>query len=297
VGLEAPGKAALIRPANRAPDAGDRLIGVQEQDGGVLGAELAQVGHGGQPGGGVEQPYQVAGGEVQLGRQAGERPAPGQVGFEQAHRLDDGGMRRSRVPGRRAAGLRDGLAELAERNGHTMTESPMLNDILKDEWGFDGVVVSDWGAARTITAAKAGLDLVMPGPTGPWGPARVMLIDTALAYIRTGVESYAEKVVARALRGVTSGSPVIATKGGHWHEYEDFPIDGRPDTLRAHCEISLRALEVDRIDLYQLHHADPEVPLPESMGALKQLRREGKIAAIGQPSKQTRKQLRSVSID
>jgi len=56
-------------------------------------------------------------------------------------------------------------------NGHTMTESPMLNDILKDEWGFDGVVVSDWGAARTITAAKAGLDLVMPGPTGPWGPA------------------------------------------------------------------------------------------------------------------------------
>jgi hypothetical protein len=64
---------------------------VQEQDGGVLGAELAQVGHGGQAGGGVEQPYQVAGGEVQLGCQAGQRPAPGQVGFEQEHRLDDGG--------------------------------------------------------------------------------------------------------------------------------------------------------------------------------------------------------------
>ena len=56
-------------------------------------------------------------------------------------------------------------------NGHTMTESPMLNDILKGEWGFDGVVVSDWGAVRTITAANAGLDLVMPGPSGPWGPA------------------------------------------------------------------------------------------------------------------------------
>jgi beta-glucosidase len=52
-----------------------------------------------------------------------------------------------------------------------MTESPMLNDILKGEWGFDGVVVSDWRAARTIAAAEAGLDLVMPGPSGPWGTA------------------------------------------------------------------------------------------------------------------------------
>ena len=58
-------------------------------------------------------------------------------------------------------------------NGHTMTESPMLNDILKGEWGFDGLVVSDWRAARTIAAAQVGLDLVMPGPSGPWGPALV----------------------------------------------------------------------------------------------------------------------------
>ena len=56
-------------------------------------------------------------------------------------------------------------------NGHTMTESPMLNEILKGEWGFDGPVMSDWHAARTLAAAAAGLDLVMPGPSGPWGPA------------------------------------------------------------------------------------------------------------------------------
>ena len=56
-------------------------------------------------------------------------------------------------------------------NGHTMTESPMLNGILKGEWGFDGVVISDWRAARTVAAAQVGLDLVMPGPSGPWGPA------------------------------------------------------------------------------------------------------------------------------
>ena len=111
--------------------------------------------------------------------------------------------------------------------------------------------------------------------------AGVMLIDTALAYTRVGVESYAERIVARALRGVTSERPLVATKGGHWREGDGFPVDGRPDALRAHCEISLRALEVDRIELYQLHHIDPEVPLPDSVGALDQLREEGKIAAIG----------------
>jgi pyridoxine 4-dehydrogenase len=111
--------------------------------------------------------------------------------------------------------------------------------------------------------------------------AGVMLIDTAPAYTRAGIESYAEKLVARALRGVTSGRPVIATKGGHRRENDGFPVDGRPDNLWAHCEISLRTLEVERIDLYQLHHVDPQVPLPDSVGALEQLRRDGKIAAIG----------------
>src|SRR3954451_9082184 len=56
-------------------------------------------------------------------------------------------------------------------NGALMTESPLLREVLKDEWGFDGVVVSDWGAARSLEAARAALDLVMPGPDGPWGEA------------------------------------------------------------------------------------------------------------------------------
>jgi pyridoxine 4-dehydrogenase len=111
--------------------------------------------------------------------------------------------------------------------------------------------------------------------------AGVTLIDTALAYTRPGIESYAEQVIARALRGLTTGRPLVATKGGHWRRGDSFPVDGRPGTLRAQCEISLRALEVDRIDLYQLHHVDPQVPLPDSVGALGQLRQEGKIAAIG----------------
>ena len=73
--------------------------------------------------------------------------------------------------------------------------------------------------------------------------AGVMLIDTALAYTRAGVESYAEQIVARSLRGLMTGRPLVATKGGHWRRGDSFPVDGRPDTLRAHCEFSLRTLE------------------------------------------------------
>jgi aryl-alcohol dehydrogenase-like predicted oxidoreductase len=110
--------------------------------------------------------------------------------------------------------------------------------------------------------------------------AGVQLIDTALAYTRTGTESYAEQVIARALHGLAD-RPLIATKGGHRRARDSFPVDGRPATLRAHCEISLRTLGTDRIDLYYLHHVDPAVPVADSAGALAQLRQEGKIAAIG----------------
>jgi beta-glucosidase len=56
-------------------------------------------------------------------------------------------------------------------NGLTMTEHvQLLSVILKDEWGFQGVALSDWHAARsTVATAVAGLDLAMPGPAGPWG--------------------------------------------------------------------------------------------------------------------------------
>jgi beta-glucosidase len=57
-------------------------------------------------------------------------------------------------------------------NGEQMTESSLLRDILRDEWDYDGLVMSDWFATRSTTAsANAALDLVMPGPSGPWGPA------------------------------------------------------------------------------------------------------------------------------
>lgn len=62
-------------------------------------------------------------------------------------------------------------------NGHRMTESPLLRDVLHDEWGFDGLVMSDWFATRsTAASARAALDLVMPGPDGPWGAALVAAV-------------------------------------------------------------------------------------------------------------------------
>ena len=127
----------------------------------------------------------------------------------------------------------------------------------------------DGTAQDAVATVRAALD------------AGVRLIDTALAYTRAGTESYAEQVVARALRSVPGDRPLVVTKGGHWREGGAFPVDGRPATLRAHCEISLRTLGVDRIDLYLLHHVDPAVPLLDSVAALDQLRAEGKVAAIG----------------
>ena len=88
------------------------------------------------------------------------------------------------------------MAAYNQVNGATMTESPLLADPLKGEWGFDGVVVSDWRAARSLAAAAPdATDLVMPGPTGPWG-------DALLAAVRAGriPEPAVDDKVRRLLR-------------------------------------------------------------------------------------------------
>ncbi len=105
----------------------------------------------------------------------------------------------------------------------------------------------------------------------------VTLVDTADNY----GPGLAEELVAEALHPYRDGL-VIATKGGvvrtsdsAWH------IEGRPERLRAMCEASLRRLRTDRIDLYQLHRLDPRVPMAEQLGALEDLRAEGRIRHVG----------------
>src|SRR2546423_3987034 len=105
----------------------------------------------------------------------------------------------------------------------------------------------------------------------------VNLIDTADSY---GPE-VSERLIAEALHPY-SDDLVIATKGGLTRTGPgQWPPDGRPEHLREACEGSLRRLKLERIELYQLHRVDPKVPFEESLGALIELRDEGKIAHIG----------------
>ncbi|MEU3829406.1 glycoside hydrolase family 3 C-terminal domain-containing protein [Streptomyces sp. NPDC029080] len=77
-----------------------------------------------------------------------------------------------------AAGVRLVMAGYNQVDGTTMTAHPLLTAPLKSEWGFAGVVVSDWGAVRgTLDTARAGLDLQMPGPAGEWGEPLVRAVE------------------------------------------------------------------------------------------------------------------------
>jgi aryl-alcohol dehydrogenase-like predicted oxidoreductase len=102
----------------------------------------------------------------------------------------------------------------------------------------------------------------------------VTLLDTADVY------GNSEEAIAGALHPYPDGL-VIATKGGQTLVDGTPTGDGRPEYLREACERSLRSLRVDTIDLYQLHMPDPNVPIEESVGALEQLRQEGKVREIG----------------
>ena len=111
--------------------------------------------------------------------------------------------------------------------------------------------------------------------------AGVNLLDTADAYAPGADMGFNERQVAAALRGRSREGLVVATKGGHTRPAGGWEIDGSPQYLRAACEASLRALETDCIDLYQLHRPDPTVPWAESIGALRDLRDEGKVRHVG----------------
>jgi len=127
---------------------------------------------------------------------------------------------------------------------------------------------------------------------GIWGPPADH--DQAIAVLKRlpelGVdfvdtaESYgpyvSEELIAEALHPydgikVATKSGLLRTGPGVW------PICGRPDFLRQGCEMSLRRLGVDEIDLWQLHRIDPEVPREEQFGVLKEMRDQGKVRHVG----------------
>jgi aryl-alcohol dehydrogenase-like predicted oxidoreductase len=134
----------------------------------------------------------------------------------------------------------------------------------------------------------------LTGP-GVWGPPEdraeairvlrravelgVDLIDTADSY----GPYISEELIREALHPYPKGL-VIATKAGLVRtgpSYENWPVVGRPEYLRQECEMSLRRLGLERIDLFQLHRIDPKVPADEQFGLLRDLQREGKVRHVG----------------
>lgn len=110
----------------------------------------------------------------------------------------------------------------------------------------------------------------------------VDLIDTADSYGPFVAEDLIREALHTGRGDDPYGGVTIATKAGlvrtgpgEWH-----PL-GRPEYLRSACEMSLRRLAVERIDLFQLHRIDPAVPAAEQFGVLADLQREGKVRHLG----------------
>ena len=136
--------------------------------------------------------------------------------------------------------------------------------------------MSPWsrGAATSVATIHAALD------------AGVRQLDTANCYGDTDAQAHDnERLIADALRAWSSGDAddvLVATKGGRRRDAQGaWRDDASPTALRASCERSLRALGVERIGLYHLHGIDDAVPFVDSLGALVELRDEGKVARIG----------------
>jgi aryl-alcohol dehydrogenase-like predicted oxidoreductase len=125
-----------------------------------------------------------------------------------------------------------------------------------------------WGPQdddESIAAIHAALD------------AGVNWIDTAAVY---GL-GHSEEVVARALQG-RSRKPLVFTKCARvWNEKREIGKSLKADSIRRELEASLRRLQLDTIDLYQIHWPEPDEDLEEGWGAMAQLQKEGKVRWIG----------------
>ena len=132
----------------------------------------------------------------------------------------------------------------------------------------------------------------IPGP-GVWGEPRDhdevirvlrRAIELGVTFIDTA-DSYGPEVSERLIHEALHPYPddlVIATKAGFMRPGPGrWERNGKPEYLKAEAEKSLRLLGLERIELFQLHRIDPEVPLADQLGALVELQAEGKIGRIG----------------
>jgi pyridoxine 4-dehydrogenase len=144
-----------------------------------------------------------------------------------------------------------------------------------------------------LTVNRLGFGAMRITGKGVWGepPDRDRAIATLRRAVELGVnfidtaDSYgpdvSENLIAAALYPYPDDL-VIATKGGYARSGPNkWTPDGRPEHLRSVCEGSLRRLRLEQIPLYQMHVPDPRVPYAESVGAIAELQKEGKIRHVG----------------
>jgi aryl-alcohol dehydrogenase-like predicted oxidoreductase len=147
-----------------------------------------------------------------------------------------------------------------------------LGDLTVRRLGYGAMRITGqgvWGAPADHAAAIAVLRRAVE--------LGVNLIDTADSY----GPDVSEELIAEALHPYPE-ELVIATKGGFTRPGPGKWVpNGRPEYLREACEGSLRRLRTERIDLYQMHVPDHDVPYEESIGALKELQDEGKVNQVG----------------
>src|ERR1700744_4839674 len=178
------------------------------------------------------------------------------------------------APWAKAGGTAASPATVVDPNAPAAAAGTLLigGDLQVSRMGFGAMRITGdgiWGEPRDANEAFAVLRRAVQLGTN--------FIDTADAY----GPYVSERLIREALYPYPRGL-LIATKGGQVRPRQDeWLADGRPEHLRAACESSLTRLKLERIDLYQLHRPDPQVPYEDSIGELAKLQKEGKIRHIG----------------
>jgi aryl-alcohol dehydrogenase-like predicted oxidoreductase len=164
---------------------------------------------------------------------------------------------------------------------------------MNDTTSISAIAAGSIDLGGDLTVNRLGFGAMRITGPGVWGEppnreqAKAVLrraVDLGVNFIDTA-DSYgpdvSESLIAEALTPYPDDL-VIATKGGLERTGPGvWPHNGRPGHLKRACEDSLRRLRVEQIALYQLHRPDPEVPFEESVGALVELKEQGKIRHIG----------------
>jgi len=157
--------------------------------------------------------------------------------------------------------------------GTTMSEHPLLTEPLKGTWGFDGVVISDWTAVRSLASAAAGQDLVMPGPDGPWGDALVAAVEAGEIPVEVIDDKVRRILVLAARVGALDGfDPAVpagpAVAAGHVPD-GDARVATDPADVALAREAETRAIVLVRNDGV-LPFGTPTSPAPATVAVLGQ---------------------------